>query len=134
MRTHLEHCRSRGLATSPMPRGHLRSRQLLFNLHILIPSPCCKTSPFLLEHLTYWLTTVITQVCITTGSKEVQRICNQPDLSSSPALPNICHLTLNSYLVFMSFNFLTYKIGLIINNQLLIVGVKLYRACHSSSP
>ena len=119
LRIHLEYCRSNGLATSTMPWGRLRSRQLLFNLHILISSPCHKTSQFLLEHLTYWLTAVITQVCLTTGSKEVKRICNQPELSSSPALSNICHLTLDNYLVSMNFNFLIYKIELIINNQLM---------------
>lgn len=118
LRIHLEHCRSR-LATSTMPCGHLRSKQLLFNLHILIFLPCHKTSLFLLEYLTHWLTAVITQVCSTTGSKEFKRICNQTDLSSSPAIPNICYLILDNSLASMNFCFLFYKMGLIINAQLI---------------
>lgn len=91
--------------------GHLRSRCLIF-------WSCHKTPLSLLECLTHSLTGVITPVCSTFETKDIRNLWNQTDLSSSLASPSICFLTLDNYLVFLSFGFLTsHKMKLIINAQ-----------------
>lgn len=61
----------------------LLSKQLLFNLSILISLPCLKISLLLLEYLTYWLSAVIIQVYLATEAREVKRIWGQHQSKTS---------------------------------------------------